>query len=217
LRYSERDRRRDYRQGRADGRQGSPLYHGCPRSARTPRTSQYLFLARNQELAALYELCQQEQNQLLVTLREADSNRQQLVEEQDATRVKRKAYASRTLWPVTSHKPRLIMARPTDDACRNSWDRNPITKQPSSMPRSALKRLYATCDLAGRRSRGWIQYPPSERWPSTEAGHIRAHQREKCPKSTRDVKISVKQVSAQIRKLALVRNMSAQDPACRPT
>jgi hypothetical protein len=109
VRYSDRDRRRDYRRGRADGRRHLPLVSRLPAFAtdtadiavpvpsgeepdQTPGPASptpfltELFHLRNKDLAALYVLYQPERNQLLIALDEADGRRQQLVADQAAAR-----------------------------------------------------------------------------------------------------------------------------------
>lgn len=107
LRYSDSDRKQDYRRGRADARRHLPLVPRHPPLG--IRTSQLaingadgaepgqaaasisltpflygVFNQRNQDLAALYRLYLDERNQLLDALREADGRRQQLLVKQAA-------------------------------------------------------------------------------------------------------------------------------------
>jgi hypothetical protein len=105
LRYSDRDRKRDYRRGRADARRHLPLVPRHPplgkrtselaiagangaepgQAAASISLTPFLYGVlnqRNQELAELYRLYLHERNQLLDALREADGRRQQLLVEQ---------------------------------------------------------------------------------------------------------------------------------------
>lgn len=82
LRYSDRDRKRDYRRGRADARRYLPLVPQQPLPvSRTPFLNE-LFNLRNQDLAALYARYLNERNPLSDALREADGKRQELLMEQ---------------------------------------------------------------------------------------------------------------------------------------
>jgi hypothetical protein len=105
LRYSDRDRKRDYRRGRADARRHLPLVpRHPPLGTRTSQLAVHgangtepgqaapsisltpflygVFNQRNQDLAALRRLYLDQRNQLLDALREADGKRQQLLVKQ---------------------------------------------------------------------------------------------------------------------------------------
>jgi hypothetical protein len=106
-RYSDRDRKRDYRQGRADARRHLPLVprqpgpagqgrlalppdgHGQPTAGEAPTVEPTPFLTelyhlRNQILAELFATYLGERTRLLDQLRDADGRREHLLTELDA-------------------------------------------------------------------------------------------------------------------------------------
>jgi hypothetical protein len=107
-RYSDRDRRRDYRQGRADARKHLPIVPRQPAptggaelaalpgaGGRPPRATPAveptpflteLFHLRNQFLAELFESYLNDRTRLLDQLRDADGRRSQLLAELDSAR-----------------------------------------------------------------------------------------------------------------------------------
>jgi hypothetical protein len=92
LRYSDRDRKRDYRQGRKDARKHLPAVSRrpapeAPVAEPTPFLTG-LFHQRNQVLAEMYVRCLDEQNRLQDQLRDADGRRRHQLSEQGVTQAR---------------------------------------------------------------------------------------------------------------------------------